>query len=88
MALSRYIWGVTTISVINKLKKEFEEKGITVYKAAKLTGIKYELLRRVFCGERKLSADEFLLILEKCEIDFKKVKERNDVSLRSSGRVI
>ena len=57
------------------LKKALETKGITVYKAAKLTGIKYELLRRVFCGERKLSADELLLILEKCEIDLEKVKE-------------
>ena len=74
--------------MINKLKQELEEKGITVYKAAKLTGMKYELLRRVFCGERKLSADEFLLILEKCGINFEKMKERNDVSLRSSGRVI
>ncbi len=77
-----------TVSAINNLKKELEAKGITVYKAAKLTGMKYELLRRVFCGERKLSANEFLLILEKCEIDFEKVKERNDVSSRSSGRVI
>ncbi len=60
------------ISVINNLKNELEAKGITMYKAAKLTGIKYELLRRVFRGERKLSADEFLLVLEKCEIDLKK----------------
>ncbi len=74
--------------MVNKLKRELEEKGITVYKAAKLTGIKYELLRRALCGERKLSADEFLLILEKCEIDFRKVKERNDVSLRSAGNTI
>ncbi len=73
--LSRYIWEVITISTIDRLKRELEEKGITIYKAAKLIGIKYELLRRVFCGERKLSADEFLLILEKCDIDFKKVKE-------------
>lgn len=74
--LSRYIWEVITISTIDRLKRELEEKGITIYKAAKLIGIKYELLRRVFCGERKLSADEFLLILEKCEIELEKVRER------------
>lgn len=77
-----------TVSAIKILKKGLEVKGITVYKAAKMTGMKYELLRRAFCGERKLSADEFLRILEKCQIDFEKVKERNDVSSRSSGRVI
>ena len=66
---------MVAISAVNKLKRELEEKGITVYKAAKLTGIKYELLRRALRGKRKLSVEEFFLILEKCGIDLEKVKE-------------
>ena len=43
--------------LISKLKKEMQENDISIYKLSKLTGIKYELLRRVFVGQRKLSAE-------------------------------
>lgn len=56
------------MSVTEKLNDILREKNITIYKLSKLTGIKYELLRRVFARERKLSADEFVLILEKTGI--------------------
>ncbi|MBQ7959775.1 MAG: helix-turn-helix transcriptional regulator [Clostridia bacterium] len=60
--------------VASKLKKLMEERKITIYRLSKITGIKYELLRRVFCGERKLLADELIIILDKMGIDFKSVK--------------
>ena len=62
--------GVRGMSVTEKLNDILKEKNITTYKLSKLTGIKYELLRRVFAGKRKLSADEFVLILEKTGICF------------------
>lgn len=62
-----WLWG-GKMSVTEKLNDILKEKNITIYKLSKLTGIKYELLRRVFARERKLSADEFVLILEKTGI--------------------
>lgn len=60
--------------LISKLKKEMQENDISIYKLSKLTGIKYELLRRVFVGQRKLSAEELLLILDKTNIEFSNIK--------------
>lgn len=60
--------------LISKLKKEMQENDISIYKLSKLTGIKYELLRRVFVGQRKLSAEELLLILDKTSIEFSNIK--------------
>ena len=56
--------------VAESLKAELESKGISIYRLSKLTGIKYELLRRVFQNERKLTADELLLVLRKTGIAF------------------
>lgn len=50
------------------LKRHLDKKGITIYRLAKETGIKYELLRRVFVGKRKLTADELLCILSVVDI--------------------
>lgn len=60
--------------ICNNLKEALQKKGITLYRLAKLTGIRYELVRRVFCGERKLSADELALMLEKTGICFDEIK--------------
>ena len=56
--------------LIDNLKQEFEKKQLTIYKASKLTGIKYELLRRAFNEKRRLTAEEFILILTKCGIAY------------------
>ena len=60
--------------VANRIRGQMRKRGISIYRLAKLTGIRYELLRRVFCGERKLTADELVLILEKIDIKFDDVK--------------
>ena len=60
--------------VANKIKQEIEKKGITICSLSKELGMRYELLRRVFSGERKLTADEFLLILEKTGIRFEDIR--------------
>lgn len=57
-----------------KLKRELQRLGISVYKLSKMTKIRYELLRRTFYEKRKLSADELILILEKTGIDFDAIK--------------
>ena len=55
------------------LKQQLDKKGISTYKLAKETGIKYELLRRVFKGARKLTADELVAILLVTDIDIKDI---------------
>lgn len=60
--------------MLEKLKKEMEKKSISIYKLSKEINMRYELLRRVFSGKRKLSAEELVLILEKTGIDFEKLK--------------
>lgn len=55
------------------LKQQLDKKGISTYKLAKETGIKYELLRRVFKGARKLTADELVEILLVTDIDIKDI---------------
>ncbi len=56
--------------LIDNLKQEFEKKQLTIYKVSKLTGIKYELLRRSLNEKRRLAADELILILTKCGIAY------------------
>ena len=63
------------MNIAERVKGELRAKGISIYAAAKRCGIKYELLRRTLSGKRKLSAEEFMLLLEKCDIDFEKMKE-------------
>ena len=60
--------------LIDNLQKEMEIKHITIYRLSKLTDIRYELLRRVFRGERKLTAEEFILILDKTGIRLEDLK--------------
>lgn len=60
--------------VAEKIKKEMGKRGISICWLSKELGMRYELLRRVFSGERKLAADEFLLILEKTGIKFEDIK--------------
>lgn len=60
--------------VVDRLRKELDNRGITWYKLSQITNIRYELLRRVFNGKRKLSADELLIILEKTGIGFDDIK--------------
>ena len=73
--------------LIRNIQRELDKKNITIYELSKRTGIVYELLRRVFNGSRRLPAEEFVLILEKTGIKFEKVKEWNDVSFHSAGRL-
>ena len=47
--------------ITEKIYKAMEQQGMTTYKLAQLIGMKYELLRRVFHGKRKLTADELPL---------------------------
>lgn len=60
--------------VADKIKKLLDERRFSIYRLSKCTGIKYELLRRTFCGKRKLLADELVLILEKTGISYDKVR--------------
>lgn len=60
--------------VANKIKKEMDNRGVSIYRLSKDTGIKYELLRRVFCGERKLTADELVIILDKMGLNYETIK--------------
>lgn len=52
------------VKATEKLQEILDRRGITLYKLAKLTGIRYELLRRSFHGKRRMSADEYLYIME------------------------
>ncbi len=61
-------------NVETKLLRSMKQRGITIYQLSKDTDIKYELLRRVFCNKRKLSANELVLILEKTGISFEAIK--------------
>ena len=71
--------------VEKKIKHILDKKGISIYKLSKDCGIKYELLRRVFVGERKLTADEMILIMNCANIKFDELKEQSDILLCSVG---
>lgn len=62
------------VEIVKKLSVAMKSKKITVYALSKMTGIKYELLRRVFAGKRKLTADELVLIVKRLSIDFDEIK--------------
>lgn len=66
--------------IVDALKHEMEKRNLSIYRVSKLTGIKYELLRRVFSGKRKLSADEFILILDKCNITYDEIVKSNVIN--------
>ena len=66
--------------IVDALKHEMEKRNLSIYRASKLTGITYELLRRVFSGKRKLSADEFILILDKCNITYDEIVKSNVIN--------
>lgn len=58
-------------SCVDKILAAMEKQGMTTYKLAQLIGMKYELLRRVFHGQRKLTADELVLIIKYVEVDLR-----------------
>lgn len=55
------------MDAITNIKRKMNETGTTIYQLSKETGIKYELLRRSLCKKRKLSADEYVSILNALE---------------------
>lgn len=59
--------------MIESLRNELINRGITLHKAAELTGIRYELLRRSFNERRELRARELITILEKTGIQIEKL---------------
>lgn len=59
--------------VIESLRNELMNRGITLHKAAEITGIRYELLRRSFNENRELRARELITILEKTGIPIEKL---------------
>lgn len=60
--------------IAENLKNAMDERGITIYRLSKMIGMKYELLRRVFSGERKLMAEELIEILDKTGISINEIK--------------
>lgn len=56
-----------------KLKAILKERNISIYQLSKLSGIKYELLRRSLNSQRKLSATEFITILLSAGIKYEEV---------------
>ena len=63
------------IKIIYKnLERALQNRNISLYRVSALTGIRYELIRRIFRGMRKLSAEEMVLILEKTDIPFDEIK--------------
>ena len=57
-----------------KVLRELKNKGITLYRLSQMMNMRYELIRRTFNGNRTLTADELLLLLEKTGIDFEQIK--------------
>lgn len=53
---------------MERLRKEFVKRGVSLHKVAEITGIRYELLRRTFNEGRELRARELILILERLAI--------------------
>ena len=58
----------------DKLYIKMGERGITLYRLAQMTGIKYELVRRIFRANRKMLAEELVLIFDKTGIAFEDIK--------------
>ena len=58
---------------LERLRSELNKRGISLYKAAELTGIRYELLRRSFNERRELRARELIAIIEVAEIRYEDI---------------
>lgn len=59
--------------MLEKLGAALKRRGITVYRLSKITGIKYELLRRSLAEERKLTAVELVEILKATGIGLEEI---------------
>ena len=59
---------------ILKLRDALQARGISIYRLHKMTGIRYELLRRSFSSKRDLRVGELILILEKSGIAFDQIQ--------------
>ena len=58
---------------LERLKQELAKRGISLYKVAELTEIRYELLRRSFNERRELRARELIAILEKTGVRYEEI---------------
>lgn len=63
-------------SIVDIILEEVYKRKMTLYKLSKITGIKYELLRRVFVGGRKLVASELITIAEAIDFDLNLLKRK------------
>lgn len=61
--------------IVDIILEEVYKRKMTLYKLSKITGIKYELLRRVFVGGRKLVASELITIAEAIDFDLNSLKK-------------
>ena len=59
--------------MIESLRNELMNRGITIHKAAEIAGIEAELLRQSFDGDRELSAKELVAILTGTGIPIEKI---------------
>lgn len=59
--------------MLEKLRAALKRRGITVYRLSKITGIKYELLRRSLTEERKLTAAELVEVLKAVGIGLEEI---------------
>ena len=61
------------IGLLEKLRAALKRREITVYRLSKITGIKYELLRRSLTEERKLTAEELVEVLKTAGIGLEEI---------------
>lgn len=59
--------------MLERLRAALKRRGITVYRLSKITGIKYELLRRSLAEERKLTAAELVEVLKAAGIGLEEI---------------
>ena len=60
--------------VEKKVKSVLERHHISMYRLSKITGIRYELIRRSLSFKRSLSANELVTILNCTNIPYEEVK--------------
>lgn len=58
---------------LERLRDALVKRGVSLHKAAEITGIRYELLRRSFNAGRELRARELIAILEKTGVQFEEI---------------
>ncbi len=63
----------------NYLKIYFKENRITQSEIEKLTGIARSKINLTLNGKRKMTADEFLIIANKFDLDLNKIKRLNNI---------